>query len=589
MLKLFAYSKCVNLFKKHALRMSVFTQKLNPLTGENDWIIQNEDYDYHQEVARSSFADMLHDTERNVKYEAALKIAIERMHANGKNANVLDIGTGTGLLSMMAVRNGADTVVACEAFKPMSECALNVIKLNGFDDKIKLIQKRSTDITVGINCDMESRANILITEVFDTELIGEGALGTFKHAHDCLIEKDSITIPQSGTIYAQIIESPYLFNWNGLKDVFSDDGELIVKIPESVWKCSGTASVHDIQLSQLDLSYVKTIVSPQSVFRFDWSGNTPFVYERSTINTLKAVCDGNAQGVFVWWDLKMDVDNQVTLSCAPYWSHPDYNDDKDGIPWRDHWMQAVYYFPKEISVKQGEEINLISCHDEYSLWFNLKKDLRLTDAHYLPPLCNCGLHIAYARTRIGQMNDFKRVKKILNAIEGNVNEESVVLALGNGFVVSLAAIKYGATKLLIVDNNHSTMNIMKTIVEYNNFENVEIYEKIEDIANLSNVNCILAEPYFVNSILPWDNLMFIYLLQNTELLNRDDIKVIPKTVSIKCIPVAFKDLHKIRAPLGDCERFRMEPFDQLIEVINSNIDLIRISEFNYRLLFCFWF
>jgi len=35
---------------------------------------------------------------------------------------------------------------------------------------------------------MAERANILVTEVFDTELIGEGAIGTFNHAHKCLLE-----------------------------------------------------------------------------------------------------------------------------------------------------------------------------------------------------------------------------------------------------------------------------------------------------------------------------------------------------------------------------------------------------------------
>ena len=36
--------------------------------------------------------------------------------------------------------------------------------------------------------DMAERANVLVTEVFDTELIGEGALSTFQHAHQCLLQ-----------------------------------------------------------------------------------------------------------------------------------------------------------------------------------------------------------------------------------------------------------------------------------------------------------------------------------------------------------------------------------------------------------------
>lgn len=35
--------------------------------------------------------------------------------------------------------------------------------------------------------DMDQRANILVTEVFDTELIGEGAIGVFNHAHEELL------------------------------------------------------------------------------------------------------------------------------------------------------------------------------------------------------------------------------------------------------------------------------------------------------------------------------------------------------------------------------------------------------------------
>ena len=44
--------------------MSVFSQQLNPITGILEWGIMPKDYDYKQEVARSAYADMLHDKER---------------------------------------------------------------------------------------------------------------------------------------------------------------------------------------------------------------------------------------------------------------------------------------------------------------------------------------------------------------------------------------------------------------------------------------------------------------------------------------------------------------------------------------------
>ncbi|KAF7285995.1 hypothetical protein GWI33_008298 [Rhynchophorus ferrugineus] len=547
--------------------MSVFVQKLNPLTGNNDWVVQNEEYDYHQEVARSAFADMLHDTERNQLYEKALIIAINKMHSLGKKANVLDIGTGTGLLSMMAVRNGADNVIACEAFKPMSDCALKVIDSNGFKDKICIIPKRSTELTVGNDGDMLERCNILVTEVFDTELIGEGALSTFSHAHKHLLEKDCIVVPDNATVYAQVVECPLAQNWNKLKDYYNDDLEILIKIPQSIKQCPGSAAVHDIQLSQLPITSFNSLVNPIPVLRFDWSGKTPFIFTRSTINSLKSKHDGNAQMVFMWWELQMDIEGKYILSCAPYWAHPQSKEKlTKNIPWRDHWIQAIYYFPEEVKVKKDQEIHLISCHDEYSLWFNLKTNLRVSDADYVNPICHCGLHMSYSRTRIGQINDMKRNKKYLNVLEKNINNDSVVLFLNEGFYYGLVASKLGAKQLYFLESNTFSRRILENIIEYNDIKNSVIFEKADDLksVNLNNVTIVFGEPYFSSSILPWDNLLFLYLNESIRTLLNDNVKIFPMKCILKGIAVKFDHLHKIRAPLGVCEGFAMKHFDNLI-------------------------
>lgn len=47
-------------------------------------------------------------------YYQATKDAVKNIKAAGKKIHMLDIGTGTGLLAMMAVRSGADGATACE-------------------------------------------------------------------------------------------------------------------------------------------------------------------------------------------------------------------------------------------------------------------------------------------------------------------------------------------------------------------------------------------------------------------------------------------------------------------------------------------
>ena len=43
-----------------------------------------------------------------------------------------------------------------------------------------------------------------VTEVFDTELIGEGAIATFRHALDHLLTSDCIVVPSLARMYVQV-------------------------------------------------------------------------------------------------------------------------------------------------------------------------------------------------------------------------------------------------------------------------------------------------------------------------------------------------------------------------------------------------
>lgn len=63
---------------------------------------------------------------------------------------------------MMASRamGGKGTVTACESYLPMVKLMKKVMRVNGIEGRIKVINKRSDELTVGL--DISSRADVLV-------------------------------------------------------------------------------------------------------------------------------------------------------------------------------------------------------------------------------------------------------------------------------------------------------------------------------------------------------------------------------------------------------------------------------------------
>jgi hypothetical protein len=76
----------------------------------------------------------------------------------------------------------------------LSMCLFDVFVINIFPSLLRV----SDSVLSFSDGDLPCRANILITELFDTELIGEGALPSYEHAHKHLVQVVAQSPPWEG-------------------------------------------------------------------------------------------------------------------------------------------------------------------------------------------------------------------------------------------------------------------------------------------------------------------------------------------------------------------------------------------------------
>lgn len=131
-------------------------------------------------------------------------------------------------------------------------------------------------------------------------------------------------------------------------------------------------------------------------------------------------------------------------------------------------MQAVYYLPKDLLIKSpGEKLQLTGFHDEYSLWFGLEIEPS-TPVNLPRPFCDCSVHLAISRSRLGQLNDSERNLKFLKSLEKVVGSDTVCLTLGDCCLLGLMVAKLGARKVYAIERNPHCRRLLEAWVQTNN-------------------------------------------------------------------------------------------------------------------------
>ncbi|KAJ7874239.1 protein arginine N-methyltransferase [Mycena olivaceomarginata] len=107
------------------------------------------------------------------------------------DAVVLDVGCGTGILSLFAAKSGAKRVISVDA-SDIAQKAKKIVKANGLDDIITVIQGKVEDITLP---DGVEQVDVIISEWMGYALLYESMLDSVLRARDRFLRPGGVMAP----------------------------------------------------------------------------------------------------------------------------------------------------------------------------------------------------------------------------------------------------------------------------------------------------------------------------------------------------------------------------------------------------------
>lgn len=286
----------------------------------------SKDYYFDSYAHFGIHEEMLKDEVRTVTYKNSM---LHNKHLF-KGKTVLDIGCGTGILSMFAAKAGAARVIGIEC-SGIVNLAERVIKDNGFADRITIVKGKVEEVELP---DGIEKVDIIISEWMGYCLFYESMLDTVIYARDKWLKSDGLMFPDRATLYITAIEDRqykedkinwwedvYGFNMSCIREVALKEPLVDVVDPKQV-------VTSYCLLKEVDLYTVK----PE-----DLSFMTPF--------TLVMKRDDYIQAFVTFFSVQFTKCHKPTgFSTSPDAAYT-------------HWKQTVFYIDQSLTCKKNEQIH----------------------------------------------------------------------------------------------------------------------------------------------------------------------------------------------------------------------------------------
>lgn len=249
-----------------------------------------------------------------------------------KDKIVLDVGCGTGILSMFAVKAGAKHVIGVD-MSSIIQKAKEIVEVNGMSSKITLLQGKMEEVEMPQHVMPDGKVDIIISEWMGYFLLYESMMDTVLYARDKYLRPQGKIFPDKATIYMAGIED----------GEYKDDK---IGFWDNVYGFN-YAPMKESALTEplVDTVELKALVTdPCPVVTFDL--NTVRVEDLAFSEQFALRCtrDDFIHALIAWFDIDFGACHKpIRFSTGP---HTKYT----------HWKQTVFYVREVLTVQEGETL-----------------------------------------------------------------------------------------------------------------------------------------------------------------------------------------------------------------------------------------